>query len=507
MADPSNEDPGGGAHDFEEDTPEIKDSTELGGGIWIILFGLVIVISLAANLILSILVARNRRKHNFVYFMHLFLFAINLIDFSLLAFEFSLGMGHEYPYSQFTCTLYQSVVKGNPIIQASAIVVLIFYTAKTYLTPQNLLPPQQTSELICSRNEQNNVRTFTFVHQNKMTSNVLGEQERQNSHSHGSTAGHYNQRANDFGKFACVVVFLVVIELILSVPTVLFASIVNVEDKRYCEIDLTSSPFLRKSLEDASTNASVVTEKLHQLILCLYYLIYSSILTFWLPLLISIFPAISLIRDKHRDKFPEVSVVLGTVSSFFIFYIFHATLVFGRHFYDLSGNEISTYNLWMIKVGQSLLLLIAYFWNFVRPALALSLDSDLKFDLMKMLCLTGYGSFSGGQMDNLPTLSNGTIQHQGSFVTYTQDIERSGRWEIVSGVKHVFTKTLLGNKNSNDGEDRNTFLIVPLVEIDEQMKMPFISNLENKTGMEFNVNDDVSSALTQTSENIGENKC
>ena len=133
------------------------------------------------------------------------------------------------------------------------------------------------------------MRTFTFVHQNKMTSNVLGEQERQNSHSHGSTAGHYNQRANDFGKFACVVVFLVVIELILSVPTVLFASIVNVEDKRYCEIDLTSfSPFLRKSLEDASTNNAsvVVTEKLHQLILCLYYLIYSSILTFWLPLLV-----------------------------------------------------------------------------------------------------------------------------------------------------------------------------------------------------------------------------
>ena len=119
-----------------------------------------------------------------------------------------------------------------------------------------------------------------------MTSTVVGEQERQNSHSHGSTAGPYNQRVHDFGKFACVVVFLVVIELILSVPTVLFASIVKVEDKRYCEIDLTSSPFLRKSLEDASTNASVVTEKLHQLILCLYYLIYSSILTFWLPLLV-----------------------------------------------------------------------------------------------------------------------------------------------------------------------------------------------------------------------------
>ena len=65
---------------------------------------------------------------------------------------------------------------------------------------------------------------------------------------------------------------------------------------------------------------------------------------------ISIYPAIRLARDKHRDKYPEVSVVLATVSSFFVFYLFHAILVFGRHFYDLLGQEMSVYNLWMIKV-------------------------------------------------------------------------------------------------------------------------------------------------------------
>ena len=76
--DPSTEDPGGGIILEIEDRPKIKDTTELGGGIWIILFGMVIVISLAANFLLSVLVVKNRKKHNLVYLMHLLLFAINL---------------------------------------------------------------------------------------------------------------------------------------------------------------------------------------------------------------------------------------------------------------------------------------------------------------------------------------------------------------------------------------------------------------------------------------------
>merc|ERR1719189_1441430 len=103
----STEDPGGGIPDA--DLPKIKGTTELGGGIWIILFGMVIVISLTANLLLSVLVVKNRKKHNLVYLMHLLLFAINLVDFSLLIFEFSLGIEHEYPYSQTACTIIKSL--------------------------------------------------------------------------------------------------------------------------------------------------------------------------------------------------------------------------------------------------------------------------------------------------------------------------------------------------------------------------------------------------------------
>ena len=41
--DPSTEDPGGGI--IDADIPKIKGTTELGGGIWIILFGKAIIIS------------------------------------------------------------------------------------------------------------------------------------------------------------------------------------------------------------------------------------------------------------------------------------------------------------------------------------------------------------------------------------------------------------------------------------------------------------------------------
>ena len=73
-----------------------------------------------------------------------------------------------------------------------------------------------------------------------------------------------------------------------------------------------------------------------------------------------------LIRDTNRDKYPEVSVVLATASSFFIFYIFHASIVFVRHFYDLSWHEISTYNLWMIRVSRIIIRTLEFIHSVLR---------------------------------------------------------------------------------------------------------------------------------------------
>ena len=289
MSDPLNEDPGGGGGGVQEmdEHPKMKDTAELGGGIWIILFGMVIIISLAANLLLSVLVVRNRKKHNLVYLMHLLIFAINVVDFSLLTFEFNLGIEHQYPYSQTSCTIYQSIVKGNPIIQASAIVVMLLYTAKVYST-HNL--EQQTSETVVSSDGDRRSLSI-FLNNNLRNSNNNSVTVELQQRHHNRTRSFY-RRNHDLIKFVGIVVFLVCIELILSVPTAFFASIiVDGNDKRYCEIDLSSSSFLSNN-DDASEGATTshgyfYSVHLHQLILCLYYLIYSSILTFWLPLLVS----------------------------------------------------------------------------------------------------------------------------------------------------------------------------------------------------------------------------
>ena len=112
---------------------------------------------------------------------------------------------------------------------------------------------------------------------------------------------------------------------------------------------------------------------------------------------VSIVPLRRMTRNQTScGKQPEINITLSTASSFFIFYVSHATLVFVRHTLDLAGLALSPYNSWMMKVcplrvassdcplerfsfaisqvGQSLLWLVAYFWHFARPALVISLD-------------------------------------------------------------------------------------------------------------------------------------
>ena len=167
-----------------------------------------------------------------------------------------------------------------------------------------------------------------------------------------------------------------------------------------------------------------------------------------------------------------------------------------------------------------MLLLIAYFWHFVRPALALSLDSDLKHDLSKLLNINVYGSLPGVGISN-DSQSRGNSQQQqqqqqqqpSTFINHNQDIERrTEKWKIVSGVKHVFTTTLLGHNATSTMSDKNSFLIIPLKDIEmptlhENSKTPFISTFKSTNDMNNFIDQEISSALTQTTEVIGENNC
>merc|ERR1712226_373282 len=97
-------------------------------------------------------------------------------------------------------------------------------------------------------------------------------------------------------------------------------------------------------------------------------------------------------------KYPEVDIALSTGMSYFVFFAGHGVIVLVRHSLDLAnsaaasghnqaldrGGDVTTriaiddYHSKEIRVCQSLLWLVAYFWHFARPTLVIAMDQDLK---------------------------------------------------------------------------------------------------------------------------------
>jgi hypothetical protein len=199
----------------------------------------------------------NRKKHTVVYFVLILMFAINLVDYALLIFEFSLGMGHEYPYGSTACTLYQISVRGNPILQAATVLVLLHFAANMYCNLESSGAGRTETAVTCSR-----------------TNNAV--------------------------VFFTIVVGLVVTEALFSVPTACFAAIVSVGDKNYCEIDLAS---VTRDESDQQKAISV------------FYLLYSAVFSYWLPLLVRPFVKAVGGFDKfiRHDLLWDLSSKIGCV--------------------------------------------------------------------------------------------------------------------------------------------------------------------------------------------------
>ena len=87
---------------------------------------------------------------------------------------------------------------------------------------------------------------------------------------------------------------------------------------------------------------------------------------------LSFAPMIRLAKTNRPDKYPEVSVVLATVTSFFVFYFLHGCVVLVRHTLDAIGMDLDHHHLWMIKVGNNL------FSNSGIPEFEIQ-NSDLEF--------------------------------------------------------------------------------------------------------------------------------
>ena len=107
---------------FEESSRNLtnkmyKSSSESSGGessslIWLVLFSGMIVLSLLVNFLFFSALVCSRKLSRTHLFLFLF-FLINLVEYVLLVFEFSLGPDIHFPYREASCSLYQVLLQGN----------------------------------------------------------------------------------------------------------------------------------------------------------------------------------------------------------------------------------------------------------------------------------------------------------------------------------------------------------------------------------------------------------
>merc|ERR1712012_138381 len=92
--------------------------------VWVILFSMLILASVTLNtvFILSVILSRQCSP---THLLIIAFFLINLLDYALLLFEFSLGPTLRFVYSEGSCSFYQLLIQAAPILTAATFILLI----------------------------------------------------------------------------------------------------------------------------------------------------------------------------------------------------------------------------------------------------------------------------------------------------------------------------------------------------------------------------------------------
>jgi len=114
--------------EYEAPPSAAPSSEEVGGCIWVVLFGLVMGLAVCANLALAtalISSRHSRRDPSGILLMTLFTLAV--LDYSALSFQFSLGVEQHFPFGSAACAAYQAVTKATPVTQSAALILMLWY--------------------------------------------------------------------------------------------------------------------------------------------------------------------------------------------------------------------------------------------------------------------------------------------------------------------------------------------------------------------------------------------
>ena len=296
----------------------MENSSLTSSMVWVILFSLLILLSIIANTA-HLLSSLARRQFTLPQLVLATFFLLNLLDYGLLVMEFSLTEEEpHYPYSQHACAVYQLLSSSSPLLTATA---LLTFSRLTITCQDHHQHPQQESQQL---NKTDNVRKILL---------------------------------------ALVVAALLIL---LLLPSVLFSEIaVYPSSARYCVIDLSG---LAGRLGLDINSQHVIT--------AVYFMLYKSVLPYWLPLALTVLPLVKLMKKINfsDDKYFSQSLNLTIVTSFFVFNLPLAILELTRH--ALISSQSGQHQAWTIQVLQSLFLLLSYFYHIFRPVACLVLNSS-----------------------------------------------------------------------------------------------------------------------------------
>ena len=110
--------------------------------VWLILFSAVILLSLVTNSIHILGVILSRRLSSLNGLLML-IFVNNILDYSVLAFQFFLGPDNQFPFANQTCAVYQALDQTNSIL--SSFYLALYCLSSTHLESK---PSQILSSLL-----------------------------------------------------------------------------------------------------------------------------------------------------------------------------------------------------------------------------------------------------------------------------------------------------------------------------------------------------------------------
>ena len=107
---------------FSHSQPATTDTNHSSSLVWLIMFAFLVTLSIISNTthLISCLV---RRQFSLPRLLIETFFLLNLLDYALLAVEFSLGEESQYPYSEGSCTAYQALQQASPLLTGCALVL------------------------------------------------------------------------------------------------------------------------------------------------------------------------------------------------------------------------------------------------------------------------------------------------------------------------------------------------------------------------------------------------